>query len=67
VPSATSTANHGKSRKLITTILMSTLCQGKMAISLPIRVIGDTTLQNGAEYREELTTGSYDKLISLKG
>jgi len=46
---------------------MSTPCQGKMAISLPVRVIGDTALQNGAEYREELTTGSYDKLISVKG
>jgi len=38
-----------------------------MAIGLPIRVMGDTTLKNGAEYREELTTGSYDKLISMKG
>jgi len=45
---------------------MSTPCQGRMATSLPIRVMGDTILQNGAEYREELTTGSYDKLISLK-
>jgi hypothetical protein len=38
-----------------------------MAIGLPIRVMGDTILQNRTEYREELTTGSYDKLISMKG
>jgi len=33
-----------------------------MAISLPIRVIGDTPIQDGVKYREELTTDSYDNM-----
>lgn len=67
VPLATSTAYEGKSRKLITTILMPMPCQGKMAIGLPSRVIGRTTPQNAQNTEEELTTGSDDRPISLKG
>jgi hypothetical protein len=52
-----------KSRRL-TTVFMSTPCQGKMAISLPTRVIGDTPLQDAAKHREEFTTDSYDNIYS---
>ena len=46
---------------------MSTPCQRKMAIGLPIRVIGDTILQKDAKDREELTTNGYGELILMKG
>ena len=41
---------------------MSTPCQGKIAINLPIRVIGYAPIQDGVKYREELTTDSYDNM-----
>ena len=60
VPLATSMANQIK--EVDYTIFMSTPCQGKMAISLPIRVMGYTLLQDVVKHREELTTDSYDNM-----
>jgi hypothetical protein len=39
---------------------MSTPCQGKRAITLPVRVIRYAPLQGSVKYREELTTYGYD-------
>ncbi len=41
------------------TILMSTPCQGKMAIDLPVRIIGYAPLQDGVKCGEELATYRY--------
>ena len=40
------------------TILMSTPCQGKMAIDLPIRIVGYPCFQDGIEHRKEFTSNS---------
>lgn len=36
------------------------LCQSKMAVLLPIRIVGYTSFENGVEYREQFTAYGHE-------